>query len=308
MVFILFMQVLKKVLKCLKCEFKNPEDILFLYITICVCFKLKCKYIWCWSRSWEEGICVYFSWSNLPVCVWKRSVSLMRKTVLIMMWPVRKSRRKRSVITQMPRRSIRERQSEGSTMRTVPIQFFVFLLNQLILYSWMHRLIMTLCQVLLMHSPNCTPVLTVPVVTSVTRHWRSTLNYGMKRARTTTAAPSVATPSPTARSSSVTWPHTDTFESRYSRELAPSWCSHLCRGNDTELLFTVTCWLKLLWRSKLFPVSFLSGLFLSQAETESLSVQNAPRPSNTNITWRSTCASTAVSCQPWHNFTEMILL
>lgn len=107
-----------------------------------------------------------------------------------------------------------------------------------------------------MHSPNCTPVLTVPVVTSVTRRWRSTLNYGMKRARTTTAAHSVATPSPTARSSSVTWPHTDTFESRYSRDVAPSWCSHLCRGNGTQLLFTVTCWLKLLWRNKTFSCLF----------------------------------------------------
>lgn len=168
----------------------------------------------------------------------------MRKMVLMMRWPVRKSRRKQSIFTQMPQMSNRERQSEGFTMRTVATPFFAFpaVAISFFLYSLFNYA--SVCQVLLTHFRSCTPVRTVPAVTSVIRRWRSTLNYAMKRARTTTAALSVATPSLTAHSSSVIWPRTDTSGSRYSAALTPSWCSHLCGGNHTELLFTVTCWLR----------------------------------------------------------------
>lgn len=219
------------------------------------------------------------------LCVWKRSVSLMRKMVLTMKWLVRKSRRKQ--------RSIRARQSEGFTMRTVATNVFCLSFGCSFCYCLFNYA--SVCQVLLTNSHSCTPVRTVPAVTSVRRRWRTTLNYAMKRARTTTAAPSVAIPSPTAHSLSVTWPHTGTSGSRYSAALTPSRSSHLCGGNHTELLFSHMLTQTLSNNCLFLSLSFLSGLFLSQAETESSSVQNAPRPSNTNIIWRSTYAYTAVS-------------
>ncbi len=172
--------------------------------------------------------------SNLPVCVWKRSVSLMRKMVLMMKWPVRKSRRKQSTLT--PQRSIRARQSEGFMMRTVATNVFCLSFGCSFCYCLFNYA--SVCQVLLTNYLSCTPVRTVPAVTSVTHRWRTTLNYAMKRARTTTAAPSVAIPSLTAHSLSVTWPHTGTSGSRYSAALTPSRSSHLCGGNHTELLFS----------------------------------------------------------------------
>ncbi len=239
-----------------------------------------------YAEAQAEKFCLC---SNLPVCVWKRSVSLMRKMVLTMKWPVKKSRRKQSILTQTPQRSIRARQSEGFTMRTVATNVFCLSFSCLFRYCLFNYA--SVCQVLLTHYRSCTPVRTVPRGykrhTSLKdhiklRHEKSEDNYCC----------SLCSYTFTYRTQLVR--HMTAHRHIREQVLTPSWCSHLCGGNHTELLFTVTCWLKRFQTIVFSCLSLFSADYFSVRRKQKvqvyrmfqgLQIQTSPEGAPTHTQW-----------------------